>query len=576
MAEQQAQTELVKPKSDDPVFILTDWAAVAVYGPDSVSKAELLLLSHCLKVPEFGLGKGEDDHNVRMVIFRTDGKPTDEKGTQLFAGCCPEANAIMINLQHTFVKSVEDSIEDDAVSAFASYYRNMGMNFLHEIQHLNYKLSGKANGSKPEEEEMEAEKWAEEKLRWIAKNHNIEPGHYSESSWFCSQMMAMIVDMADDEEWAQRQRWMMENHIMAHYAKEGEKEELTLNTFKSYIQALSEDHSDDSWKNPTLPHETGKESPLDMALRGMKEATQPIMEPTVVGGLESVAAQVAVLANESVQTGVSTTAPNVGGNVIQDDGFGEEPWEDDGFLGSEDGFEGQVMDSGAFSGVAGVATMLAGNAGQVNSGARAVAPVPAQTQTPPAPVQMFGGHTPVNVQTGVEADQHQAVVQSLPPTGFDPATTSAICRGVYEKIYAHIFTNCRQVFNSDIGFEYPEAVCNTPIQLTPQEIMVVVGGDCMDEMARFTENRSTVDGLLRGKIMKNTKLPGYVLYINDNGFLKKRLVLPQNPGKRGKDGNYSKTALQAKGGTKILYIMDDLADGQDKIKTKIVDNRWVD
>ena len=130
---------------------------------------------------------------------------------------------------------------------------------------------------------------------------------------------------------------------------------------------------------------------------------------------------------------------------------------------------------------------------------------------------------------------------------------------MYYKIYNHIFGQCQWQLQSDIGFLRPEAVAEIPIQLDGEEMQVVVKSDCLDPQGRFCPQMPTSNGQLRGYIASKTKLPMFKIYINDGGQELCRLIMPQNPAKRqgvGPQAPYKKTALQARGGSAIMYIME--------------------
>lgn len=166
----------------------------------------------------------------------------------------------------------------------------------------------------------------------------------------------------------------------------------------------------------------------------------------------------------------------------------------------------------------------------------------AMEQRPPA--QQFGTQKPVTI---VGTDQYDAI------------TISRIAKQVYMKMYNFIFTNCKPLTNSDLGFSNPEAVCTTPIRLTDEEKTIFVTMNHLDINGRWCTDVSTTDGLL-GKVMKNTKLPAYELFLNINGTIHKRLFMPQNTAKR-KNGQLTQRALEARAGNAIAYVIIP-SDGQ--------------
>lgn len=190
-----------------------------------------------------------------------------------------------------------------------------------------------------------------------------------------------------------------------------------------------------------------------------------------------------------------------------------------------------------------------------------VQPAPVVNQAPPA----------------VAPETHMATPPAaLSPTGLDEITTGAIIQGVYNKVYQHIFGNCGQLLHNDLGFSNPEAATSMPIALTPQEQQVVFKCDCQSPMGQYQPGSSTEQGL-RGYISKS-KLPMYKLYLNVGGQEVVRVLIPQNPAKQGADGQYSNPALQARGGSQILYVMegnDQKAATNGKFIMKFVDGQMI-
>ena len=146
---------------------------------------------------------------------------------------------------------------------------------------------------------------------------------------------------------------------------------------------------------------------------------------------------------------------------------------------------------------------------------------------------------------------------------------SRIAKQVYMKMYNHIFTNCVQQKEADVGFANPEAVCSMPIPLTDEENSMFVSMNHLDINGRWCTDVSTTKGLL-GKIMKNTKLPSYEVILNVNGELHRRLFIPQNPAKRNASGQLTQRALEARAGNAIAYVMNPDDDSINKWGPSIV------
>lgn len=122
------------------------------------------------------------------------------------------------------------------------------------------------------------------------------------------------------------------------------------------------------------------------------------------------------------------------------------------------------------------------------------------------------------------------------------------------KMYNHIFTQCGQLKESDVGFSKPEAVCLTAIPLTDEEKTIFVSMNHLDINGRWCTDVPTTNGLF-GKVMKNTKLPSYETFLNVNGITHKRLFIPQNPAKRNSAGQLTQRASEARAGNAIAYVI---------------------
>lgn len=128
---------------------------------------------------------------------------------------------------------------------------------------------------------------------------------------------------------------------------------------------------------------------------------------------------------------------------------------------------------------------------------------------------------------------------------------------IYKRCNAFIFDNCEPLKDSDLAFENPKKVSSNGIPLTELERSIVVKMDCQDINGRWCPTMSTVNGMLFGGVMKNTKLPYYKIFINMGaGIQRCRLLLPQNPATMESNGNYKYTAKQARAGNEILYIKE--------------------
>jgi hypothetical protein len=511
----------------DPVFINTEWGATAVYGYHEVSKRELEILAACLMLPEFAAD--QNDHRVRSVVFRTDNRPINEKGEPILANATPIVGGIAINLMQTVVVAMEESLDNPKCSIKASYYRNIILSFLHEIQHISTLLDIPTDPDRLQEEEDLANEWAMEKLYYLAKNVNLEPAHHTESPYLCRQIMELLKEKDDD--WSQTQRRYLDNNILYSAPKNDEHDLMEFHSFKGYLHLMSGDKYDvPEWNKESA-------SPLAAIIRAI-DNTIPAMEPE----LPPMVAQ------------MSNPFPH---EMFEIDERG-------GFDPNNVSYTPPVLPT--FPTVASDYPFVDENEGDVPN----IQVIGTVVATP-----VVG--SPSHQYQAASADQAQPVVQVYPRTGLTEAQTGEIVKALYGKIYSHIFHNCGRQLNNDMAFKNPENVYVSGIPLTEMEKRVVVKMNCLDPNGRWCPNMRTEGGLLFGSTMKNTKLPTYTLFINADGFERVRVILPQNTAKRDASGAYTKPTLLARSGSCIMYVMegnDDVAKSTGKkFLMKIVDGQ---
>lgn len=153
--------------------------------------------------------------------------------------------------------------------------------------------------------------------------------------------------------------------------------------------------------------------------------------------------------------------------------------------------------------------------------------------------------------------QQAQIFPAISPTkGAIPSNTldiAKVIQGVYMMCYQHIFTNCKMLVNSDVAFQNPEFVLNTPVDLNsiPGAAEIVVAADINDpQTGGYQSKVPTTGGMLFGNLKKNTMLPGYTLHLNVGGEYSTRALIPQNP------ATNSTTAIRARAGNAIMWIID--------------------
>lgn len=222
-------------------------------------------------------------------------------------------------------------------------------------------------------------------------------------------------------------------------------------------------------------------------------------------------------------------------------------------------------------------------AAQAN-GFRTAAPDQPQFAPAPAPAPFTPAAAPVNTAPFTPMNGGMAPAQPAQPTGaalpnynLPPEVIRDTVRDVIYKAYENIFRNCGWTTHSMTPFSNQEQVCK-PIPLTDLEKQVVFAVDCTDEQGRACVAAPTTDGL-RGCITSEKKLPMYFIYINANGTLLKRKLIPQNP------ATGSKIAQAAFDGSAIMIVIEGDRAVEEQLKQvgkyahwyyKINNHEWID
>lgn len=541
----------------DPVLVNTRYGAVAVFGHEHVSKKDLLVLSACLEE-----GSELRNHNVKIVVFRTDDYPKKNNGNKksVLANCSPDVGGVCINLMKTFSVAVEDAIDNPEISVVASYQRNMILNYLHEIHHLStFPLGPPEDPKEFKEEEEAATTWSIEKMFDIAKKYDIEPAHHSESPFLAQQLMELLTknNTAEDDSWSKQQLHMLNNRVFYALPPSDKHMELTLTTFKSFMHFLSKDDVD----NKNWEKNTG----------GGKSLSQIVKETPVQERVE-----------------ISHPVENCSNTVVGiDDEYLDLP--EESLIASVNGesIENYMKQQGVVPSAAPVT--------QYAQRPQDIAPIQQQQVYQPAPVQQFvPAQQPAPVQQFVPVQQLvqqpvqqvyqpnpvQQVYQPAPaqqpaqqpiytpaqqpvqqPVDADMDKLTEIVVGIYFKAYNHIFNNCGQTRDSDIAFNTPEAVYTNPITLTPEEANVLAGYDAptVDDQGAVSGGvtfTQMTGGYILGYTTKNVNIPAYKLYIKTPAGITERILLPQNPAKTDNSGKLSRPAVLARGGEKRMYIIE--------------------
>lgn len=484
----------------NPTALETPSGLVMVWGFEHVSVKMLNMLKTVLSHDGFDMVY----HGIKSVVFRVDGYPK-ENGKSICATFSPDTGSIAINMEKTFEKAIERSMDHPETSLCASWWVEMLLNFGHEAHHGVRWATDRdklyANeGGLLEKEELLAEKYAESLISELVQEYNIEMPNLEDEVWFNSQTSELL-DSKGKDEWAKAQNEMLiEKIIWRHEPKNGE--EVVVHTFKEFICLITNgDMTSEEWSKPT--------SQIDPNIKTLDEQLNGKIIKTNATGEQSEVVQ------PSPAPAATTPVSSNFANETEDYGDAYE----DATEGYEESYYAEPISQ------------------------------PLAQATPPVAT------TPVATATQFDNMPAQQAAQA---DTMDMVTINRIAKTVYTKMYDFIFSNCGPLRDSDVGFANPEAVLTTPLLLTPEEASIFVSMDHMDVNGRWCPGVSTKNGLL-GKVMKNTRLPSYEVVLSVNGTIHKRLFIPQNPNKRN-NGILTQRSLEARSGDTIAYIKNKDTD----------------
>lgn len=553
MAEQQAVQETEVARSV-PRIVPTTFVDVAVYGWELVGETCLKILALCLGIHD------KMEMGIKSVII------TDQPIHQCIGGerqtsvaiYCRDVQAVAINVRSVWKRVMammaKGKWSPDGASFVAMWHMDLLLSLLHEIHHgVSMVDPDNAELIETDEacrasEEQEAEEWAKQMLTDLAKGFNIEPGRLEETPalnkfWteFLEHLSKLDGSGEDDElmlDWATAQREMLESGDMWSQRVDGREEPFTAKSFRNFMHAWSGDEYDDeSWAQPM------SDSP-PLADNNMVEKEQEIAPDPKEASPASASDEML----EDVEPQYAS---------------------DDDYAAMEAAAEAMAM--AEFTGYQPQQAPVQQPAPQY----AAQQPPPVTNATPQG--QQATDFTPFGGTTTYQQSSEGPTHRPLPRTGLSHEQTATIAKAVFGKMYNHIFGSCGRLLNSDQGFSNPERVSEIPIELTEEEKRVIVKCDCVDANGRYCPQMPTTQGLF-GQVTKANKIPGYKVYINDDGVEKIRFCLAQNVNKRTNAGELSKPAQAARSGSCIMYIMDgrdNLPQGTKKFLFKIVDGQWL-
>lgn len=562
--------ETIRRELNGTFIMDTDAGPLAIMNTNYVDQKLLTIYKYVLD--EFC----DTGHGLSSIIFRADGYPSVSGEDLTIWVYQPDAMAAVANLRH-IVKAAIDitmniDLEDAAkIGIKTLVWMNLVKGFLHELYHaqsymIDRPLLDSSKDARLKDEE-DAETYSNDKLISLAQEINIEPifGEYIENLIHkeYSLRKAEVIDviesirksgtgaagktnLSDDDEIAieSYEKWIkLQDHMFGSGQSwytdgldaEEDGEPIGIDTFKEYMCWMdSGDMADKEWAKNTL---------------GVKQFSTATPPPAADGKYyqQMEAHQAAPL----VQNNDGWVSNNQEGAIYEED-----MWEED-------------FDAGEYQQPAPTQQQYNqppsyGNASQPAYTAPAYqAPQTQQYQVPQqggftqnggqyqAPAPVTNQAPPQYQAPQYQAPQYKPDVKNMAGV-MSGAEMGNLMQGLYRKLFDHIFLGCQW---DKVEFRDKSAI-QTRIALTSDENKVITS------MVTQTENGSYVDmpadGFVAGKIMdRNKELPGYeIKFIDHNGNVGTRKLLPQNPKKTRKDGSLSYTAEMAQHGWQIMWIIN--------------------
>lgn len=159
------------------------------------------------------------------------------------------------------------------------------------------------------------------------------------------------------------------------------------------------------------------------------------------------------------------------------------------------------------------------------------------------------------------------MAETVPATTYSPNnlsqdTIKTFLQAVYMRLYTVMFTKCGRVKDSDQGFTNPGAILEHVdikdlIELH-QAKNLIMSYDTLNKNGSYA--REECQGSIRGTVFRKSNpygLPAFALFLNIGGQRVERRLVAQNPAKLNASGQLSTTALEARQGHAIAWIMGD-------------------
>jgi len=444
------------------------------------------------------LPNAEDDrpceyHPLHRVMLTTKGYPVGKVG-------CFINDDITLNLQEIWGVATELAEEDNNSSVIGMAWHVLLRTMFHELFHVWVKSDYKLAFDSEELEDEHAEIFAEAQLTKFAATYDTEIPPWDQLGFFTEKVKAYLGEKATEgnEYWLERQtRMVKEGYVVL-------IDDVPVVEFRNYMKLIADKGTDeDMWNKPVLSswHNVAENMPQEAVAQ------------------ESVPAPPAAAANAATASAPPPPSPST------------------------------------------------------PSPPQPTPPAP--TAVPPTPVAVEQNHEDDNLIFDMQEDApppsegdevyeyHRTenayhVSEPIPKPKYAKnhnipmEEMIASMQAIYMRLANNIFDKCQ--FNGAGAFGNPAGVLEgVSIADIPHANQLIHSCETMNQYGQKT--RSENKGVIRGTVFTKSGLPAFVLWVNINGQMKKRLLVPQNPNKG------SKSAEQAKSGARIVWIIDgDMTD----------------
>lgn len=502
--------------------------------------SEKLIEIMCLGIENGGFNN--EGLALMNVIFRHDGFPIPNDGDKAEWMYFPDSYTAVCNVKHLINIAIDNTQNEEE-----KLYPHIGMKcviwrafltgFFHECSHAMSSLSfegGHIPEEKLEKEEQEADEAARNIIFSLAKEYNLEIDFSNEMNTYIDiridEEINTAAELADEDKdkflqkWVDLQTYLRDNNGTC-YIPEEDCEDFFLATFKDFLFMASGDAEDDpEWLKETIA------VPTTLSTTTTNEIN--IHNPTFDGGVNDI--------------------PDfTEKELIEDVPFIADPIQVAGMEGVNIVIQPQQIITPNTAPINPIASAQPTSVGNQ--------PIVTTSVAPGTPAT----NTNINPQVIVGANMYQAATM-------DTDSFQATIKGLYLKIFSHIFTNCGFNPTGTPPFVAGHKITEN-IPLSEAEKSIVKEMICYNAESQKMPGTKVENFISGVYIDKANTLPGFDLVLSDmNGAATTRRFIPQNPNKMKTGTNeLSITANLARQGHQFMWIINpDSTDKQFAVRVR--------